>query len=97
MTRIKFNLKKSYGVFGDILFQTFFKILLSALDDSLSRIQFFIKNTGASFWESLKKTQNCLLKKKKKKTQHKNPKQTDAAERKGEPRNRMIEKELWSA
>ena len=54
---------------------------------------FFIKNTGASFWESLKKTQNRLLNKKKKKTQHKNPKQTDAAERKGEPRNRMIEKE----
>ena len=67
MTRIKFNLKKSYGVFGDILFQTFFKISLSALDDSLSRIQFFIKNTGASFWESLKKTQNRLLNKKKKK------------------------------
>ena len=61
MTRIKFNLKKSYGVFGDILFQTFFKISLSALDDSLSRIQFFIKNTCASFWESLKKTQNRLL------------------------------------
>ena len=67
MTRIKFNLKKSYGVFGDILFQTFFKISLSALDDSLSRIQFFIKNTSASFWESLKKTQNRLLNKKKKK------------------------------
>ena len=70
MTRIKFNLKKSYGVFGDILFQTFFKILLSALDDSLSRIHFFIKNTGASFWESLKKTQNRLLNKKKKKKKH---------------------------
>ena len=63
MTRINFNLKKSYGVFGDILFQTFFKISLSALDDSLSRIQFFIKNTDASFWESLKKTQTRLLKK----------------------------------
>ena len=63
MTRINFNLKKSYGVFGDILFQTFFKISLSALDDSLSRIQFFIKNTDASFWESLKKTENRLLNK----------------------------------
>ena len=91
MTRIKFNLKKSYGVFGDILFQTFFKISLSALDDSLSRIQFFIKNTSASFWESLKKTQTRLLKKKKKKQQqHKIPKQTYAVERKGEPRKRMI-------
>ena len=27
MTRIKFNLKKSYGVFGDILFQTATRLL----------------------------------------------------------------------
>ena len=46
---------------------------------------------GATFWESLIKTQRSYKKKK-----HKNPKQTYAAERKGEPRKRMIEKELRS-
>ena len=45
---------------------------------------------GATFWESLIKTQTAYKKKKK----HKNPKQTYAVERKGEPRKRMIEKEL---
>ena len=44
---------------------------------------------GATFWESLIKTQTAYKKKK-----HKNPKQTYAVERKGELRKRMIEKEL---
>ena len=41
---------------------------------------------------------NALIKIKKnlKKKKHKNPKQTYAAERKGEPRKRTIEKELRS-
>ena len=40
---------------------------------------------------------NALIKiKKKLKKKHKNPKQTYAAERKGEPRKRTIEKELQS-
>ena len=32
MTRIKFNLKKSYGVFGDILFQTATRLLKKKSD-----------------------------------------------------------------